>query len=133
MNLHGISTMTPVAHMFTDLAAGANAASSAGAANSSSPSTPTTPSNAATNAADQAQSTFISLLVTELQSQDPTQPMDPTAMVGQMFSMNQLEQLININQTLTTAFGPLTGAAAAVAPATGGTTSSPNPVLTGAI
>jgi flagellar basal-body rod modification protein FlgD len=131
MNLHGISTMTPVAHMFTDLSAGANAASSAGAANSSTPSTPTTPSNAATNAADQAQSTFISLLVTELQSQDPTQPMDPTAMVGQMFSMNQLEQLISINQTLTTAFAPLTGGTSAGTPATGSAAASPNQVLTG--
>src|ERR1700689_4367581 len=106
MNLHGISTITPVAHMFTDLTGGVGAANSTGATpSSSSPS----PSSSSTDAADQAQSTFISLLVTELQSQDPTQPMDPTAMVSQMFSMNQLEQLIKINQTLTTAFAPLTG------------------------
>lgn len=52
-----------------------------------------------------AEQTFIKLLVTELQSQDPTQPMDPTQMVGQMFSMNQLQQLIDINQTLSTALG----------------------------
>jgi flagellar basal-body rod modification protein FlgD len=132
MNLHGISTITPVAHMFTNLSANANAASSAGAASSSS--SPNS-SNPATNAADQAQSTFISLLVTELQSQDPTQPMDPTAMVGQMFSMNQLEQLISINQTLTNAFAPLTGGSSAGstqgALATGGAGSSPNQVLTG--
>jgi flagellar hook assembly protein FlgD len=130
MNLHGISTMTPVAHMFTDLSGGANAASSTGATNSSNSSAPSS-SNSATDAADQAQSTFISLLVTELQSQDPTQPMDPTAMVGQMFSMNQLEQLISINQTLTTAFAPLTGGSTAGAPATGSASTSPNQVLTG--
>ena len=47
-----------------------------------------------------AASTFLSMLVTELQNQDPTSPMDPTDMVGQMFSMNQLQQLIDINQTL---------------------------------
>jgi flagellar basal-body rod modification protein FlgD len=41
------------------------------------------------------------LLVTELQNQDPTQPVDPTEMVGQMVSLNQLDQLISINQTLT--------------------------------
>jgi flagellar basal-body rod modification protein FlgD len=52
-----------------------------------------------------AEQTFIKLLVTELQSQDPTSPMDPTAMVGQMFSMNQLQQLIDINRTLSTALG----------------------------
>lgn len=47
------------------------------------------------------ESTFLNLLVTELQNQDPTQPVDPTAMVGQMVSLNQLDQLISINQTLT--------------------------------
>jgi len=44
----------------------------------------------------------LSLLAQELQNQDPTAPVDPTAMVGQMISLNQLEQLITINQTLTT-------------------------------
>jgi len=63
-----------------------------GSTNSTAPtaSVPTLSSNS-------AEQTFISLLVTELQSQDPTQPMDPTQMVGQMFSMNQLQQLIDIN------------------------------------
>jgi flagellar basal-body rod modification protein FlgD len=42
--------------------------------------------------------TFLSLLAQELQNQDPTAPVDPTAMVGQMISLNQLEQLISINQ-----------------------------------
>ena len=47
--------------------------------------------------------TFLNLLVQELQNQDPTQPMDPTAMVGQMISLNQLDQLISINSALTPA------------------------------
>ncbi len=69
------------------------------------------------NSAGDAQSTFISLLVTELQAQDPTQPMSPDQMVSQMFSMNQLEQLITINQTLTLSFcGRLTGATQAMGP-----------------
>jgi len=42
----------------------------------------------------------MNLLVTELQNQDPTQPVDPTEMVSQMVSLNQLDQLISINQTL---------------------------------
>ena len=45
--------------------------------------------------------TFLNLLVTELKTQDPTSPMDPTAMVGQMVSLNQLDQLIGIRQLLT--------------------------------
>lgn len=48
-------------------------------------------------------STFLNLLVKELQNQDPTAPMDSTAMVGQMISLNQLDQLISINQVLSTA------------------------------
>ncbi len=44
--------------------------------------------------------TFLSLLVKELQNQDPTAPVDSTAMVGQIISLNQLDQLIAIKQTL---------------------------------
>lgn len=46
-------------------------------------------------------STFLSLLATELQNQDPTNPVDSTAMVGQMISLNQLDQLISINEAVT--------------------------------
>ncbi|MFZ1130249.1 MAG: flagellar hook capping FlgD N-terminal domain-containing protein [Terriglobales bacterium] len=65
----------------------------------------TSTSGGATLNSNSAEQTFIQLLVTELQSQDPTSPMDPTTMVGQMFSMNQLQQLIDINQTLSNALG----------------------------
>ena len=57
------------------------------------------------------QSTFLNLLVTELQNQDPTSPVDPTQMVGQMVSLNQLNQLIAINSTLTTMTGGTASAA----------------------
>jgi flagellar basal-body rod modification protein FlgD len=46
------------------------------------------------------QETFLNLLVTEMQNQDPTSPVDPTQMVGQLVSLNQLDQLIAINSTL---------------------------------
>ena len=85
MNFHGISTITPLAQSTVN-----NSAKAA--------STPA-------SEADSAQNTFLTLLVTELKAQDPTQPMDPIQMVSQMFSMNQLQQLISINQTLTNAFG----------------------------
>lgn len=78
------------------------------AASSSTGSSGSTPTGPTLNANSAAQ-TFIQLLVTELQSQDPTSPMDPTAMVGQMFSMNQLQQLIDINQTLSAALGGVAG------------------------
>jgi flagellar basal-body rod modification protein FlgD len=60
---------------------------------------------------DSIGSTFLSLLSTELQNQDPTAPVDSTAMVGQMISLNQLDQLININQTLA---GDTTGTTASL-------------------
>ena len=49
--------------------------------------------------------TFLNLLITELKSQDPTAPMDSTQMVGQMVSLNQLDQLIAIHQILETNSG----------------------------
>lgn len=54
-------------------------------------------------------STFLQLLTQELQNQDPTAPMDSTQMVGQMISLNQLEQLASINQTLTKSTGAAAG------------------------
>jgi len=51
------------------------------------------------------ESTFLTLLVQELQNQDPTAPMDSTQMVGQMISLNQLDQLASINQVVTNALG----------------------------
>lgn len=56
------------------------------------------------------ESTFLTLLVQELQNQDPTAPMDSTQMVGQMISLNQLDQLASINQVVTDALGSSQGA-----------------------
>lgn len=53
-------------------------------------------------------STFLKLLTQELQNQDPTAPMDSTQMVGQMISLNQLDQLASINQLLNTQFASST-------------------------
>jgi flagellar basal-body rod modification protein FlgD len=45
---------------------------------------------------------FLTLLVTEMQNQDPTADTDPNEYVNQLVQVNSLEQLIDINQTLTT-------------------------------
>lgn len=79
----------------------ANAASSTGTSSSTSSST----------SAGSLGTTFLSLLAQELQNQDPTAPVDPTAMVGQMISLNQLEQLIGINQAISSAAGTTTSGA----------------------
>ncbi len=52
--------------------------------------------------ADSSSDLFLQLLVAQLKTQDPTSPMDPTQMVGQMLSMNQLNELIQIRQLLQT-------------------------------
>src|SRR5713226_1459939 len=44
---------------------------------------------------------FITLLTAQLQAQDPLNPMSPQDMVNQLTEVSSLQQLININQTLT--------------------------------
>ncbi len=48
---------------------------------------------------------FLTLLVTEMQNQDPTADTDPNEYIDQLVQVNSLEQLIGINQTLSTALG----------------------------
>ncbi len=65
---------------------------------------------AAANAASSSSATigandFLTLLVTEMRNQDPTASTDPNAYVNQLVSINSLEQLISINQNLSTALG----------------------------
>jgi flagellar basal-body rod modification protein FlgD len=45
---------------------------------------------------------FLTLLVTEMQNQDPTANTDPNEYINQLVSVNSLEQLIDINQNLST-------------------------------
>lgn len=44
---------------------------------------------------------FLTLLVTEMQNQDPTKPMDPTQTVSQLASFSAVEQAVQTNSTLT--------------------------------
>lgn len=48
---------------------------------------------------------FLTLLVTEMKNQDPTANTDPNEYINQLVQVNSLEQLIQINQNLTTALG----------------------------
>jgi len=66
----------------------------------------TTTTSAAATAAETggiSSSDFLTLLVTEMKNQDPTQPTDPNAYVQQLVGVNSLQQLISINQDLTPA------------------------------
>jgi flagellar basal-body rod modification protein FlgD len=43
---------------------------------------------------------FLQLLVTELQNQDPTKPMDPTQSITQLATFSQVQQSVQSNQYL---------------------------------
>jgi flagellar basal-body rod modification protein FlgD len=88
---------------------GTNGTSSAGNSSDSS-------GNSATISAND----FLTLLVTEMQNQDPTANTDPNEYINQLVSVNSLEQLIDINQNLSTAVG---------SSPTGSGGSSPSPVV----
>jgi len=65
------------------------------AATSTTPSQLTMPSNDTTQ-------TFLTLLVTQLKAQDPTNPMDPKEMVSQLVQFNTLGQIMSIREILET-------------------------------
>jgi flagellar basal-body rod modification protein FlgD len=48
---------------------------------------------------------FLSLLVAQLQHQDPTQPMEDSQFLAQLAQFSSLEQLQNVNQKLDTIAG----------------------------
>jgi flagellar basal-body rod modification protein FlgD len=80
-------------------------------------SSPTSPTDQLTS-----ESTFLKLLVAQIQNQDPLNPADPTQFIGQLVSFSQLEQLLGINQgvqSLVTNTAPT--------PSTPGTTPSGTP------
>lgn len=62
-------------------------------------------SSSSTSSATISANDFLSLLVTEMKNQDPTATTDPNEYINQLVNVNSLEQLIDINQNLTTALG----------------------------
>ena len=72
--------------------------------------TPTDSSSSSTSSSGTESATisandFLTLLVTEMQNQDPTANTDPNEYINQLVNVNSLEQLISINQNLSTALG----------------------------
>lgn len=65
-------------------------------------------SDSSSNSATVSANDFLTLLVTEMQNQDPTADTDPNEYINQLVQVNSLEQLININQTLSTDVGSTT-------------------------
>ncbi|MBS1818579.1 MAG: hypothetical protein JSU08_11660 [Acidobacteria bacterium] len=98
--------------------------SAAGAAAGATDSTSTTKKN--NNAL--GKDAFLNLLVTQLQHQDPTKPMDDTAFLAQLAQFSSLEQLQQMNQSLTTIsqFYTALGTGSAAGAASGSTSTATN-------
>jgi flagellar hook assembly protein FlgD len=71
-----------------------------------------------------SENTFLQLLIAQIQNQDPLNPTDAIQFVGQLVSYSQLEQLMQINQGITT----LTGDATSTTSANGTSNTSPNAI-----
>lgn len=54
----------------------------------------------ASNSASDANDMFMKLLMAQLKSQSPLDPVDPNQFVGQLVQFNSLDQLIQIRETL---------------------------------
>ncbi len=106
------------AQALTGSAATPMAGSASGASGTSSS------SSASSSSATISANDFLTLLVTEMQNQDPTADTDPNEYINQLVNVNSLEQLISINQTLTTDLGSSTTAS------TGSTTTGAAPAST---
>ena len=69
-----------------------------------------TGSSSSTNSAGSltSENTFLQLLIAQIQNQDPLNPTDAIQFVGQLVSYSQLEQLMQINQGITSLTGDVT-------------------------
>ena len=72
--------------------------------------------NASGEASTISANDFLTLLVTEMKNQDPTANTDPNEYINQLVQVNSLQQLIGINQTLTTAYPAKASAHASTGP-----------------
>jgi len=77
--------------------------------------TPTTNTSSTTDSSTITSNDFLTLLVSELKNQDPTQPTDPNQYITQLAQVNSLQQLISINQGI----GTLNSSITPTAPSTG--------------
>jgi flagellar basal-body rod modification protein FlgD len=61
-------------------------------------STPTSPLDPSSTSSLTNETTFLRLLMAQVQNQDPMNPTDSTQFVGQLVQFSSLEQLLGINQ-----------------------------------
>ena len=98
--------------------------SSAAATAASAAASSTSASTASTDNSTITANDFLTLLVTEMKNQDPTQPTDPNEYIQQLVQVNSLQQLIGINQGITSLDTAAVATTSSSANAVGGTASS---------
>lgn len=63
-----------------------------------------------TTATDESQTRFLKLLTTQLQNQDPLNPMDNAQMTSQLAQLNMVDGINKVNTTMQSVLGAMTGA-----------------------
>lgn len=81
-------------------------------------------SSSSDNAATITANDFLTLLVTEMKNQDPTASTDPNQYINQLINVNSLQQLISINQTVTSMDSSSSSSASTSSTGSGGTAKS---------
>jgi flagellar basal-body rod modification protein FlgD len=114
MQLFGTSALNNTALAQAEARAQAQAQASSSGSTGTSGSSGTSSSSSTTDptASLTSESTFLQLLIAQIQNQDPLNPTDSIQFVGQLVQYSELEQLMGINQgvqTLTGATTPTTG------------------------
>jgi flagellar basal-body rod modification protein FlgD len=102
---HALASLTQPA------AAATPAASPSGTGTSGTTGTSGSSTSSTANSTDQLtnEGTFLQLLVAQIQNQDPLNPADSIQFIGQLVQFSQLEQLLSINQGVTTLAGDVSG------------------------
>lgn len=86
-------------------------------------------SSSSSDTSDITSSDFLTLLVAEMQNQDPTQPTDPNAYIQQLVGVNSLQQLISINSELGSSTTTTSDVKSSTAPLTPSTSQAVSGIL----
>ncbi len=120
MNIQGVhSNIIP-------MTATASGSTNSTGSTSSSSSTNSSSSGAASSNSQISESSFLQLIATELQAQDPTNPLDPAQFMGQLVQFNTLDQVTGIYNLLSQEANASTSTNGSSSTAASSTSSSTN-------
>lgn len=121
MNIQGIhSNVIPMT------ATSSGSTNSAGSTNSSSPTSSSSSTSSSSNS-QLTQANFLQLIATELQAQDPTNPLDPSQFMGQLVQFSTLDQVTGIYNILSQGAAASSATSASSSSAASSASSSTSP------